>query len=766
MKKGFWLFINIFLFVLLICFENNVDAQDNVEKLDARLKMLIQMESIDKLHKNTMLAKIARQKYLNVFVKGDVGAIRTKIENAGGFVNTVTQNIVTAQIPLHKILNIASLEAVSRIQLSNVLKIRNSEAVKHVRADKVHAGHSPLNTSYTGKDVIVGIIDTGIDWRHKDFRGLADTTKSRILYIWDQNNENGLNPTGFNYGTEWTKEQIEDEIDGIPAGTIHHTDDDGHGTHVTATAAGNSGLAPGADIIVVKFESRDLTKVIDAVNYIYTKADNLGRPVVINISGGMHICPHDGSGLSSLALDQLINSTPGRALCAAAGNEGEDFIHFGDFQLNGKQAWTYYYGVPSEEIKFAEMRLYLTLDNACLDLMSLAIGVDKAVFTDEIPTSSTFISKTKWRTFGAIKQSMVEDTLFISGKIAGKILISGAALDDSRTEFYIVINDFLDAVGSTAGLDLWRFCFKGQGKFNAWSETIRPVPDPENFGLVVDENYHSQDNKYTVGTPGDAKEVIAVGSYLNRSYYVKANGDTIPALKNRLPVGKISGFSSHGPSIDKRVKPEIVAPGEHVFSAHSSNCKINDVDILSGNKKQIMYSGTSMSSPVVAGCVALLLERYPHFTNSEIRSRLFDYTLIDDFVKSAGNLPNNIWGFGKLDIFGVLTEQKTSVDEKEAPHFNTSFELRQNYPNPFNPITNIVYILPENAYVKLIVYNILGQEINQIVNGNEVRGVKNKYWNGKDANGNSVSGGIYFFKMSAVGKTETYTALIKGILLK
>ena len=114
--------------------------------------------------------------------------------------------------------------------------------------------------------IILCIIDTGIDWEHKDFRDPVDDSQSRILYIWDQTlipQGGELSPAedGLGYGVEYTQAQIENEIDGTPTGFVREQDTHGHGTHVTGTAAGNgasftnlkyAGLAPQADIIVVK----------------------------------------------------------------------------------------------------------------------------------------------------------------------------------------------------------------------------------------------------------------------------------------------------------------------------------------------------------------------------------------------------------------------------------------------------------------------------------------------------------------------------------
>lgn len=759
----------LILFILLLSIVTVGYSADGLEKLDVRLKMLMKakMQPQTVLGKNNPLAKQLNQKYLNVFVRGDVSAIKAEIEGIGGFVNTVTENIVTAQVPQNSIMDIARSSAVTKIKLAVPIKIRNSEVIKHVQADKVHAGDSPLNASYTGKNVIVGIIDSGIDWRHEDFRSLADPTKSRILYIWDQTDTLGGKPVGFSYGTEWTKAQIEDEIDGTPAGVVRHKDDNpdagGHGTHVSGTAGGNKGIAPDADIIVVGLDFEHSTNVVDGANYIYTKAAELDRPAVINASVGSHYGPHDGSGAESMALDQLITAAPGRAFCASAGNEGSDFIHFGDFELNGQEAWTYYFGYPSEGETETYLELYMNVKNEYLDGLFLAVGMDSTQFDEYLtPQNPVNVAKTNWKSIREISANEVAETIsYRNGEEAGSVMIE-SRIGADKTELMIIITDKWAGDFNYTGVDLWRLCVKGSGQFHAWTEGVVSIPFPGEIGLTVDSRYRSPDNNYSIIIPADAHEVIAVGAYVNRETWIDIDGITQPPADYRETPGALANFSSLGPTVDYRIKPEIVAPGHHVASALSSSIVPYSSDLLpDGN--HVMMSGTSMSSPVTTGAIALMLEQYPNYTNEQIRSHLFNNTITDEFTPSAGSLPNNFWGYGKLDIFGAMTEQKTAVVEESFPG---SFLLQQNYPNPFNPTTTVSYYLPEAAQVKLTVYNIMGQKIRTLVDANETQGIKNTVWDGKDVSGQTVSGGIYFFKMIAKSKNKQYTALKKGILLK
>ena len=177
----------------------------------------------------------------------------------------------------------------------------------------------------TGKGVIVGIIDSGIDWRHPDFRDPADSLRSRILSIWDTNlyisMEEGPPPPGFGYGREWTRDEIEAALRGERRGPPRDPVLD-HGTYVAGIAAGNGnadpryrGMAPDAEIVVVTVDG--VSTISEALRYIFEVAEREGLPAVVNFSGGL------AWGYREENLEEVLGEQPGRALVAAAGNVGQ-----------------------------------------------------------------------------------------------------------------------------------------------------------------------------------------------------------------------------------------------------------------------------------------------------------------------------------------------------------------------------------------------------------------------------------------------------------
>ena len=167
-----------------------------------------------------------------------------------------------------------------------------------------YIGTGAANTGRTGRNVIIGIIDTGIDWCHPAFRRRDGSSK--VLYFYEPAT-----------GTEYTKTQIEQFIrDGRCNGDPH-----GHGTHVAGIA---SYIAPEADLIVVRTNLED-TDIIQGLEYLRNKKNALGRPMVVNMSIGGHFGPHDGTSMLERAIAQYSGS--GFVVVAAAGNEGNRRIY-------------------------------------------------------------------------------------------------------------------------------------------------------------------------------------------------------------------------------------------------------------------------------------------------------------------------------------------------------------------------------------------------------------------------------------------------------
>ena len=260
-------------------------------------------------------------------------------------------NTVIASIPLQDIERIAALPQVKRIEArQSNYRILNDQSASIVFADKLWSTPTATLPGLTGKDVIVGVVDAGMDFSHPTFR-TADGSQLRIKAVWDwldfteSGTKTGSNPfLGRQYIGE---EQIMQKMHSVDASVRSLQ---GHGTHTSATAAGSgydgtsvsqySGMAPEADLCMVAVTCSDNTSLkpddkkylfnsatnILAFKYIFNYAESQGKPCVINISMGS---PEDlyQSNQENDAIKELVG--PGRIICAAAGNEARrgNYIH-------------------------------------------------------------------------------------------------------------------------------------------------------------------------------------------------------------------------------------------------------------------------------------------------------------------------------------------------------------------------------------------------------------------------------------------------------
>ena len=273
---------------------------------------------------------VSAQGELDVFVVGDV--TREALEAAGARVRTAVPGVFTAWVPANRIEQVAAIAAVSRIEGAEIDQATNDVGAS-VTGAATFRGAGPTFPGANGAGVVVGNVDTGVDYDHDDFKDALGST--RILKIWDQTNAAGPAPAGFAYGTEWNSAQINSLLS--TAGDTH-----GHGTHTMGTAAGDgsavaggsaaahtyAGMAPMADLIVVDGSttgSFSRAQMADGANYIFGQATALGKHAVVNMSIGSQSGPKDGTDAFEQTIDAL--SGPGKIVVMSAGNDRNQPLH-------------------------------------------------------------------------------------------------------------------------------------------------------------------------------------------------------------------------------------------------------------------------------------------------------------------------------------------------------------------------------------------------------------------------------------------------------
>jgi hypothetical protein len=241
--------------------------------------------------------------------------------------------------------------------------------------------------------------------------------------------------------------------------------------------------------------------------------------------------------------------------------------------------------------------------------------------------------------------------------------------------------------------------------------------------------------------------VITVGEYVNRNFFTDYNGviQTFPTT-----VGALADNSSKGPTRDGRIKPELTATGNVTIAAMVLEDVpwfiANEPHKLAAGGKHIRSGGTSSAAPVVAGAIALYLQKNPNASIADIRNDFFACTKVDQFT--GNSLPNSTWGYGKLDAFGAMAGCVTGIME------NGIVNHLSNYPNPFSNKTNIAYEFNVNNYksASLKLYDLPGRVVRKIE-------LQNTSGNIEIERGN-LNAGSYFYSLEIDGKIVATNKLI------
>ena len=580
--------------------------------------------------------------FVGALVKVNENIDEHLILNLGIDIGTKAGNIWTLRIPISKFDLLLEVEDIEYIEIDFPAKTKLDNARIKTWTHWVDDGVG-LNQSYFGNNVVVGIIDGGFDYTHKQFYDVMGQY-SRIKMIWEQSTTSGNHPPGYSYG-HW-----ETNSDSILSWAYDLTDAS-HGSHVAGIAAGGGvatngdyiGAAPASDIVMVSTDTSNnsplggMSKLIDAINIIFNYASSVNKPAVINMSLGSHIGPHDGTSLFDAACDNLVG--PGKILVGAAGNEGDKPLHI-EYNFNAIDTgfWTcvYYDNAPhpfgagvidvwGEQGKDFGIRISL-YDNSNNNW----IGTDM-VFPSQDTNFYTHLSGTDGQTC----------TVFLN---------STSSEYNGKPRVYITTQNASD---NQVVMQAWHY--GSGGKIHAWNHgTGYGAP----FSSMGNSWAIDGDTDVTIGEiGGTGNSIISVGSYNSKNSWIDftqnnhSTGD---------PLNDISDFSSRGPTVDGRIKPDITAPGNVIVSSVSSfdqdptnGYPSTSPDVVAGvtgaNGGQWWFAqmdGTSMASPMAAGIIALWLEANPNLTPNQIKHYMNDNSYTDIFT---GSVPNNVWGRGKID---------------------------------------------------------------------------------------------------------------------
>jgi subtilisin family serine protease len=572
--------------------------------------------------------------------------------------------------------------------------------------DRVNNGsNNGLPKNFEGKGVIIGIVDVGFQNNNPNFFN-KDGTKTRISRFWHQG-QSGTPPIGYNYGNLYTDSTA----------IINANDLDGsHGTHVAGIAAGSGfstpnrqyrGVAPEAELVFVSIKySNDTLRgsalgdyvianpsIIDAYKYIFDYAASVGKPAVINLSWGMHTGPHDGTSLFDIATEQLVGN--GKIIVGANGNDGENPMHLNykfnkdtvsTLAIENNRQWRGRESIYCDFWGSKNSRFGIQVQ--VLDTHLQIVRETPFVYSNEINRSYTLSHQNN-----QFKISFQNQANY---PLNNKPNITLSAESSNRRLYIFKVNITSDSAeihawNSGAARDWTSGSFTN--KWGKWNY--------ENSFINGNSNYTAGENG------GTSKAVISVGASAARSSFTNIKGKLVNDSAYAFP-GSLASFSSRGPTVDGRIKPNIVAPGFNVPSSYNnlqmaswmSDRTLLKTTFRGDTQYWAASSGTSMAAPHATGIVALMLEANPNLNAYQVME-ILEQTATED--QWTGSTPNNNYGHGKVNAYEavLLSLQYAGINA----FYNTNNLFF--YPNPSQQyITFKGNFAMQNASISI--YNTLG----------------------------------------------------------
>jgi minor extracellular serine protease Vpr len=609
--------------------------------------------------------------------------------------------------------HLVHLEVASRLNSPRPLDDRSKSKSQ---VDQLHNLKDP--GPIKGEDVIVGVVDIGFQTTHPTFYN-ENGSKYRVKRFWHQGYPNQDGPKPFRYGILFSDQ----------SSILKAVDYDGsHGTHVAGIAAGSgykspdlkfSGMAPNADLVFVGIKYKNDTlngsalgdlivansTILDGFQYIFNYADSVDKPVVSNLSWGMHTGPHDGTSLFDLSLESMLNknytfrkSNKGKVLVGANGNSARENMHI-EFDLNNDTL---------ETLAMDRSREYYKSENVYCDFWAEKDANIQMKIT-LIDSQNNELVSTSYFNFHSDSYKKV---VLNQGNDSLQIVLSSQKkyINNEKSNVLLMAE-------ANSNKRFIKISFAGNGVLHGWNSGRTYEWTSGTFRSYIrslkPSNWIEGDEKYTViENGGTSKAILAVGAYNNRVNWINAAGEF--KSDSAVAEGQIAGFSSNGPTVDGRLKPNISAPGQYITSSYHKDQLpgwlmpyVLHIDSFNNDKVYYaMASGTSMAAPHAAGIVALLLQHTRgNLTYSQMIELIQSSAKKDEFT---GSNENNIYGHGKIQAFS--TYMASSIFANTQSHEPKS-QIQPWFLKDGNQME--IKGIPQNLDLNMAIYDLSGRTVFQ-----------------------------------------------------
>ena len=548
------------------------------------------------------------------------------LEDLGVKIRNNYGRVAVLSVPVSKLNAVSAIEEIEYLGTDRKMRLMNDSARHDTQVDSLQNAalyqQMGLNAMYDGSGVLVGIVDTGIDFNHAAFRDADGNTRIKMAQIYDTSE--GGQPADMNAvrQTFTTPEEIAMlQSDGSPMS---------HGSHTACTAAGSpvtltdglmiQGMAPKADLLLSSMlshlgETYD-SYCMDAIYGQIEYAKKVGKPIVINNSYGGRTMFCDNKSPFNTFCESMAG--PGRVLCFAAGNSNDSPYC----------------------IEYKPQTDHDTISTVLFDFMFYSQGPSYITIVNEdsspveVKLGSVDLMTSEFMPF---KFMVLPDSIMVT---ENDVVYSALdSLHDNRfvTKVYLPQGELCGG----ENLSMITLSVIGQKGKNFRMVSSGPMFSSNRLPGFVNG---SGINSYASYCETDS--VISVGSYCSRTQGISYSQDTISALAlHYYP----STFSSYGWTLDDKPIPDILAPGEYLLSAVNAY-DTTFVDPLTKelrNSNAYGYSeqlgrrsyygwmrGTSMACPSAAGIIALWLQAQPNLATNELRTILRKTSWMNEEVAS------------------------------------------------------------------------------------------------------------------------------------
>ena len=578
------------------------------------------------------------------------GKSTAQLKSLGVTITGEFDDVVTALVPINKVEQVARLDIVNQIAIAPVAQKYTDQAKNVTKAYQAWNGTSNgLPQNYSGTGVVVGVIDTGMDFNHRFFYDSSGNTRVKAVYLPNATSANGgtapqvgtTTLSGYHYTTP---AQI--------AALTTDTNGESHGTHTTGCAGGSqvgnyAGMAPGCDLVMCGLgDNLSQTSIVNSAKYIANYAKTQGKPCVISISLGSNMGPHDGSSYICRAFDQVATQY-GAVILLSSGNEGDAYGYAKRSLSSANDAFAIIHESSTGAANVGGSSYYgpaymdiwgRTNDQLKLKVLVVNRNTGAILYTSDEITGSTTLNS-----FGTWFNSSSNVEISFSSSNNRKNIFIHPTMTGAKNSNYRLAYIVTSAAGNT--IDAW--CEGGSASRIGISGNI------SGYTLSLGQ----QD-----GTMSDdicGSKTISVGAMASRTSY---NG--------YYNVNDVAYFSSFGTDVKGDNHPFITAPGHVVISSlngyDSYNSQYGTSYSVSYNGRTHKWgemSGTSMSTPIAAGVVALYLQANP-----------------------------------ELDVNGV----KDAIANSATAYTNPTSPPKQRGYGIINALSGISYILQQSALPRII----------------------------------------------------------------